>query len=244
MNFFIKDKVALVTGANRGIGLAIVHSLIKHGANKVYAAVRNTASTKTLEQRYGDQVSTVYIDLSKPESISALAAECSDVDLVINNAGVLSLTGPLDPNAETEFLKELEVNTLGPLRIAQTFTPILEKRKGAFVQLNSIASIISGENLSTYSASKAASYSFTLALKESMGNKGIQVLSVHPGPIDTEMAATGGFEDIAEPTSVVSEGIINSLANGDFLLFPDTMAREFYEAYLPYAKKYITSQSQ
>lgn len=241
--FSLKNKTALITGANRGIGKEIVHSFIAHGAKKVYLAVRNLDATKELEQKYGDKVITVFADLSKPESIKQLAKQAQDVNIVVNNAGVLTMTNPLNANAEENFLKEIDVNVLGLLQMAQAFTPILEKNGGgAFVQLNSVASIVGGKDMSTYAASKAASYSFTQSLKQSLTSKNIHVLSVHPGPILTDMIVQAGLEDIADPTSVVSEGIVIALENGDFHLFPDTMAKEFWDAYKSYAEKYIETE--
>lgn len=231
--------MALVTGANRGIGKAIVESFLSHGAKKVYLAVRNVGSVRELEDRFGQKVVTAYLDLSKPESITALAKQATDVHVVVNNAAYLTTTTPLDDRVEEIFLEELEINTLGLLRMAKAFAPILEKNAGAFVQLNSVASIISSPKLSTYSASKAASYSFTLALKHQFDDMNIQLLSVHPGPIHTEMADQAGMLERAEPTSVVSEGIVKSLENGEFLLFPDSLAREFWERYRPYADHYL-----
>lgn len=243
MNFSVKNKTALVTGANRGIGKEIVHSFFAHGAKKIYLAVRNLDSTRELEQKYGDKVIILFADLSKPESIKQLAKQAQDVDIIVNNAGVLTMTNPLDANAEASFLKEIDVNVLGLLRMAQAFMPILEKNGGgAFVQLNSVASIIGGQEMSTYAASKAASYSFTQSLKQCLTPKNIHVLSVHPGPILTDMIVQAGMEDIAESASVVSEGIVTALKNGDFHLFPDTLAKEFGEAYKSYAEKYIEAE--
>ncbi|NJB70616.1 NAD(P)-dependent dehydrogenase (short-subunit alcohol dehydrogenase family) [Saonia flava] len=236
----LNDKTALVTGANRGIGKEIVNSFLAHGAKKVYLAVRNLESTIELEQKYGNKVVSVYLDLSIPETVAELAKEVQDVDVVVNNAGVLTLTSPLDANVETVFKKELEVNVFGLLRMARAFTPALERNGGGvFVQINSIASIIGGKTFGTYSASKAASYSFTQSLKECMKPKNIRVISVHPGPIDTDMGAEAGMKDIAEPATVVSEGIIKALENGSFHVFPDKMAKEFGKDYMPYAEKYI-----
>ena len=243
MSISLHNQIALVTGANRGIGKEIVHSFLAHGAKKVYLAVRNTDSTKGLEEKYGKKVVTVSADLSQPKTVKGLAEQAQDVTIVVNNAGVLTKTSPLDEHAEQSFMDEIDVNVLGLLRMVQAFTPILEKNGGgAFVQLNSIASIISGTDLSTYSASKAASYSFTLALKECLLPKNIQVISVHPGPILTDMGIDAGMADIAEPTSVVSEALVEALNNGDFHVFPDTMAKEFGEAYRPYADKYINGE--
>jgi len=243
MSVKIENQIALVTGANRGIGKAIVESFISHGAKKVYLAVRDTSSTAELENKYGDKVVPVQVDVSDAQSIKDLAQSAQDVTLLVNNAGVLQIAAPLDPHFEESFEKELSVNAYGLLRMAQAFTPIIEKNNGgALVQLNSVASIKNFHDLTSYSASKAASYAITQGLKESLEPKGIQVLSVHPGPIATDMAAQAGMEGMGEPTSVVAEGIVKALAAGEFHLFPDSMARDFGGAYQSYAENVIEAQ--
>ncbi len=242
MAFNIENKVALVTGANRGIGKAIVDSFIAHGAKKVYLAVRRPESTKALEEQYGNKVVTLIFDSANPESIKAAAKSAQDVDIVVNNAGVLEPADPLSPDAERNLAKEMDVNVYGLIRVAQAFTPILEtKAQSAFVQLNSVASIKNFTQFSTYSASKAASYSLTQGLREQLAPKGIQVLSVHPGPILTDMTKQLGL-DSGDPAESVSEGIVNALTNGAFLLFPDTMARDFQGAYQSYADAFINTE--
>ena len=115
---------------------------------------------------------------------------------------------------------------------------LLERNKGALVQLNSVASIKNFSDLSTYSASKAAAYSLTQGLREKLGARGVGVLSVHPGPIDTDMASTAGIEG-GEPPENVAEGIINALQAGDFHLFPDAMAKQFEAAYQGFAENIV-----
>ncbi|OUR73187.1 short-chain dehydrogenase [Methylophaga sp. 41_12_T18] len=232
MNFEINNKIALVTGANRGIGKAIVESFIQHGATKVYLAVRDVESTNDLVARYGDQVETVYMDVSKPESIIAASKMATDVQVVVNNAGILKPADPLNDDIEEAFSQELTVNTFGLIRVAKAFIPLLEQNGGgAFVQINSIASIKNFTGFTSYSASKAAAYSLTQGLKDQVADKNIQVLSVHPGPIATDMADSVGMGEMGEATSVVSEGIVTALAAGDFHLFPDTMAQQFWQLY-------------
>lgn len=230
MSISVENKVALVTGANRGIGKSIVESFISHGAKKVYLAVRNPESTKALEEQFGNQVITIQADVSDANSIKRLAEQAKDVEIVVNNAGVLYISTPLGENAEESLTKELDINVFGLLRVAKAFAKILEKNHGALVQLNSVASIKNFLEVSTYSASKAASYSLTQGLRDELGKKGVSVLSVHPGPIDTDMATQAGFSQSDSPTTV-AEGIVNALQAGDFHLFPDTVAKQFEAAY-------------
>ncbi len=243
MSFDIQNKIALVTGANRGIGKAITQSFLAHGASKVYLAVRDPASAQSLVSEYGDKVSVVQVDVSQAESIRNLARRAPDVDIVVNNAGVLQAADLLSEAAEEALDKEFTVNVLGLLRIARAFAPILEQNGGgALVQLNSVASIKNFNPFTTYSASKAASYSITQGLKAMLADKNIQVLSVHPGPIATDMATQAGFTE-AEPSAIVAEGIVDALRAGDFHLFPDAMAKEFAAAYQSYAENIIEAEA-
>ncbi len=243
MSFDINDKTALITGANRGIGKAIVESFIQHGAKKVYLAVRNTDSTKELVEKYQEKVVPLHVDVADAESIKNLANQAKDVEIIVNNAGVLYSADPLSPDVEDAFSKELNVNVLGLIRVANAFTGILEANGGgAFVQLNSVASLKNFTPFTTYSASKAATYSITQGLKDVLAPKNIQVLSVHPGPIATDMGSQAGFSEIAESTSFVSEGIVDALKAGDFHLFPDTMAKQVGAVYDGFAQNVILAE--
>lgn len=239
MSFDVKGRVALVTGANRGIGREIVKSLVDHGAKKVYAAVRSLESAKPLVGEFGAVVAPIEVDLQKPATIEAAAKTASDVELVINNAGVFAGSDPFGADALKNLEFELDVNLYGFMRVARAFAPVLKKNGGgALVQVNSVVSIRSFPTGSTYSASKAASYSMTQSIRDVLKEQGTLVVSVHPGPIATDMATQAGITD-AEPASVVSEGIIATLAAGEFHLFPDTMAKHFGDAYASYAKSIV-----
>ncbi|MEO1070470.1 MAG: SDR family oxidoreductase [Cyanobacteria bacterium J06638_6] len=240
MTFDVNGKVALVTGANRGIGKAIAESLLQHGATKVYAAVRNLDSAKALVDAYGDRVVPIHLNLAQPDTIAQAAQTASDVELVVNNAGVLKNAGPLAENAIDELQFEVEMNVFGLMRIAQAFAPVLKANGGgAFVQLNSVASMKSFADFATYGASKAAAYSITQALREKLGEQGTAVVSVHPGPIATDMAQDAGLAEIAEPPSVVSEGVVTALKDGKFHLFPDTMAKQIGGVYEGFATNIV-----
>jgi NAD(P)-dependent dehydrogenase (short-subunit alcohol dehydrogenase family) len=232
MAFNIQGKVALVTGANRGIGKSIAETLLAGGVSKLYAAVRKTDSVAKLVQSHPGKVVAIPVDLSKPETITAAAKLATDVQLVINNAGILKTATALSGNAAKDLQTEFDVNVFGLLHMAQAFAPLLKANGGgAFVQLNSVVSMKSFPQFATYCASKAAAYSITQALREDLKQQGTQVLSVHPGPIATDMGHDAGLDDIAESPSLVADGIVRALAAGDFHLFPDSMAKQIGEAY-------------
>ena len=240
MSFEITDKVVLVTGANRGIGKALVESFLHHGAGKVYAAVRSPESAGHLVDRFGAKVVPIKLDLSDPGSISAAAEAASDVSIVVNNAGVLTTTGPLDPAVFDSLKFEMDVNVYGLIHMARTFAPVLKANGGgAFAQLNSVVSIKSFSSFATYSASKAAAYSITQSLREVLADQGTLVVSVHPGPIATDMGTAAGLADIAEPASLVGEALIDALRTGAFHVFPDTMAKQIGGAYQSFAENVV-----
>ncbi|QMU62299.1 MAG: SDR family NAD(P)-dependent oxidoreductase [Gammaproteobacteria bacterium] len=242
-SYDIKGKTALVTGANRGIGKVIVETLIdKGGVKKVYAAVRNLDSAKPLIDQYGDQVEVILIDLEKPETIKQAATKATDVDIIVNNAGVLKTSTPLDANALDSMAYEMDMNVSGLVRMAQAFAPVLKKNGGgALIQLNSLASIKSFAPFATYSASKAAAYSITQALRDLLKEQGTTVVSVHPGPIATEMADAAGIGEIAEPPSLVADSILEALEKGEFHAFPDSMAKQFEGEYQGFAENIVNA---
>lgn len=239
----VQGKAALVTGANRGIGKAIAVEFIQQGAAKVYLAVRNTDSVKPLLQQYGDKVAVIELDVADAASISRAAQIAEDVQIVVNNAGVLKNATALDPAAIEALDFQMQINVVGLMRMAQAFAPVLKQNGGgAFVQLNSIASLRAFPEFVTYAASKAAAYSITQALQSQLAEQGTAVVSVHPGPIKTDMAADAGFEDIADPPEVVAKAIVAALQAGEFHVFPDTMAKELWAAYQGFAEQIIEAQ--
>jgi NAD(P)-dependent dehydrogenase (short-subunit alcohol dehydrogenase family) len=179
----IQDSVALVTGANRGLGLAFIKALVAGGARKVYAAARDPASIKQ------PGVEAIRLDVTKPEEVAAVARSLGDVTLVINNAGILRASGFLGDDGLGAARAEFETNFFGPLAIARAFAPILAKNSGgAIVNVLSVLSWVSLPAWSTYSASKAAAWSLSNGLRHELRGQGTQVLSLHVGLMDTDMA--------------------------------------------------------
>ena len=258
-SFDIKDKICLVSGANRGIGLAILEGLLRHGASKVYAGVRTLSSVDQLVAKYGsDKVVPLKLDKSDPVSIKAAANVAQDVQCVVNNAGILVLAEPFanggDEAKNDEFVDALQdqmgVNVVGLVRMAQAFTPILEKNGGgAFVVINSASSMRcpgsasgrSGATFTGYAASKAASYAITQGLRTSLPNT--MVVSVHPGPIATDMVDQYGAKARSETPEVIPETIVSALKKGTFLVYPDAAARKIGDAYANFADAIILPET-
>lgn len=244
MNYDIKDKTILVTGANRGIGKAIVESFIEHGATKVYAAVRQLNSVSSLVEQYGLRVVPIQVDLSDPQSIFAAAQAAPDVQIVINNAGVFQAGTPLVENAIAALEFQMNINVYGLIYMAQAFAPVLKANGGGvFAQINSVASLKSFSDSATYCASKAAAYSITQALRELLSEQNTLVLSVHPGPIATDMGDAAGMSEVAQTPAFVADGIVKALKAWDFHVFPDPIAKQMGDAYKSFAENVVEVSS-
>jgi NAD(P)-dependent dehydrogenase (short-subunit alcohol dehydrogenase family) len=206
----IKDTVAFVTGANRGLGLALAQELLARGAKKVYAGVRNPSDTEP--QLPG--LEWVKLDVTDRASVAAAAAQCADTTLLVNNAGIARLTSStLDP-AMIETTREiLETNFFGLIRATQAFAPIVKANGGgAIVNVLSDAAWFALPMLASYASTKSAAWSYTNALRvESRANK-IQVLALHVGFMDTDM--TKGFDMAKTSPKLVASRTFDALEAG------------------------------
>ena len=190
MGYELPGKTALVTGANRGIGEAIVDALVAAGVRKVYAAARSISALDPLVARHGSRVTPLQLDVTDAAQIAAAAATASDVDLLVNNAGIVGFFG--GEFTDSQWIEggrqEMEVNFLGTFAVTQAFAPVLAKNGGgAIANLNSVASLVSFPILAAYSASKAATHSLTQVTRAMLRGQNTQVFGVYPGPIDTKM---------------------------------------------------------
>ena len=213
-----REIIALVTGANRGIGRAIVEELVAAGARHVYAASRTP-----LDDEPGEHVTQVRLDVTKPVMIEAAAARCTDVNVVVNNAGVLfgqSLLGaPDDRGAEAE----MRVNYFGTLQMCRAFAPVLARNGGgAIVNVLSILSRVNLPTVGSYSASKAAALSLTQGIRGELARQGTLVIGVLPAFVDTAMASRVTMPKL--PPKAVAESILIALLDGVEDVYPGEAA--------------------
>ena len=235
-----ENQIAFVTGANRGIGRAITEALLEAGAAKVYTAVRDPSSVDELVEKYGERIVPIEFDLTRKETADSAAAVATDVTVVVSNAGVVKPASPVEGHAVEALQYQMERNVYPLLHLAQAFGPILKANGGgAFVQMNSLASIKNFLPVTGYSASKAASYAVTQGLREAWADQGTQVISVIAGPIKTDMADSVGMGEGAPPPSLVADGVLAALKSGDFFVYPDPIAQQIGEIYRPFAENVL-----
>jgi len=179
----LTNATVLITGANRGIGLAFAREALARGARKVYAGARDPQSVKL------DGVEAVQLDVTSEVQVAAAAQRCGDVTLLINNAGVAQVHGFLDEGALESARFHFETNFFGPLRLARAFAPILAANGGgAILNVLSVASWVSSPALSVYGASKSAAWSLTNGLRNDLRKQKTQVIGMHVGFVDTDLA--------------------------------------------------------
>jgi NAD(P)-dependent dehydrogenase (short-subunit alcohol dehydrogenase family) len=228
----IAGTVAFVTGANRGIGAALVNALIERGATKVYASARRAESLETLVATHGGKVVPVTLDVTNPDQIAAAVHDASDTRMLFNNAGVVGLgfKPTTDPGYIEALRSELDTNVVGLHAVTLAFAPVLKANGGgAIVNLSSVAAFANFFLFPTYSASKAAVHSLTQAFRLALRADDITVHGVYPGPVDTDMGAELPMEKTSP--AVVANAILDGVAAGVEEILPDPMALSFGSAY-------------
>jgi NAD(P)-dependent dehydrogenase (short-subunit alcohol dehydrogenase family) len=195
----IKGSVVLVTGANRGLGLEFAKQALARGAAKVYATARDPSKIALAG------VTPVKLDVTNPAEVAAVAAQCKDVTLLINNAGIARLGGILGGDLAPLLREQLETNVFGMLHVSRAFAAILGNNGGgAILNINSVLSWVNTPAIAGYGITKAAAWGLTNSLRHELRTQGTQVVSFHAGFIDTDM--TRGLEiPKARPEDVVKQ---------------------------------------
>jgi NAD(P)-dependent dehydrogenase (short-subunit alcohol dehydrogenase family) len=214
----INGSVALVTGANRGIGMAFTEALLAHGAAKVYAGVRDPKAV------LAPGLTPLRLDVTDEEQVAAAARVADDVSIVINNAGVTGgpslLEGSLDGAR-----REMEVNYFGTWAVSRAFAPVLAANGGgALVNMLSVASWVANRQFPSYAASKSAQWSLTNAFRLALREQGTLVVGVHAGYVDTDLAS-----DVDSPKILagdVAEATMTGLLNDEPEVLVDEVTRQ------------------
>lgn len=216
----IQGSTVFITGANRGLGLAFAKAVLAAGARKVYAAARDP-STVTLPG-----VVPVKLDVTNPQDVAAAAKLATDVDIVINNAGITGGTPLLDAaDGESNLRRIMETNLYGVYAVSAAFAPVLKKNGGgALVNMLSALSWLSLESTGAYSVTKAAAWSLTNSLRNELRPQGTQVLGIHAGYIDTDMVSHVDAPK-ASPADIAAR-TLEALERGDAEVLADDTAKQ------------------
>lgn len=221
----IKSSVALVTGANRGFGLALARALVERGARTVYAAARDPGTITNGPLGDLKAIVPVRLDVTDPAQIAAAANAFGDVSLLVNNAGISRSSSLLAADAIAAARAELETNVVGPIATSRAFAPALARAGGgAIINVLSVLSWVTLPPLATYSVSKAAAWAATNGLRLELRGQGTQVLGVHVGYMDTDMAARAP-EPKSRPEDI-ARTVLDALEAGQDEVLADAISNQ------------------
>ena len=228
----IADKTVLVTGANRGIGQALVEEALSRGARRVYAGTRQPLAHPD------GRVTPLTLDVTNPAQIQAAAEQVEALDVLINNAGIW-LYDDLSDRAMLE--EHLAVNFYGTWGVTQAFLPLLTRSKGTIVNNVSLMALAALPLTPAYSASKAAAFSLTQSLRALLAGRGVRVHAVLTGPVDTDM--TRGFDIPKASATSVARAILDGVEAGEEDIFPDPMSQTLADSWRSGAAKVLERQN-
>jgi NAD(P)-dependent dehydrogenase (short-subunit alcohol dehydrogenase family) len=217
----LSNATVLITGANRGLGLAFAREALARGARKVYAAARDPSSV-TLPG-----VVPIRLDVTQPEDIAAAARNYPDVTLLINNAGIAATGGFLAEDSLASAQRHFDTNVFGPMRLTQAFAPVLAANGGgAILNVLSIASWINGPLLGVYGMSKSAAWAMTNGTRIELSAQHTQVLALHMGFVDTDL--TRGFDVPKSAPDDVVRTALDALEAGASEVLADAVTRQVH----------------
>lgn len=217
----LENKSIMITGANGGLGTAIVREALQHNVKKVYCCVRDISKAAALRQLSDARVEVCTLETTDKKSVEALASKIDAIDILINNAGINSEQRILQDNTI-----DFEVNVFGTLNVCRAFSDKIAK-EGAIINVTSILALVNLPAMGLYAASKSALHSATQALRAEFALKGVEVYEVLPGPIDTAMSKNQPMEK-ASPEYVAKEVWAGYEAK-TFEIYPDPAAKGMKE---------------
>ena len=227
----IADTTILVTGANRGIGQALVTEALARGASRVYAGTREPLTHPD------PRVTPVILDVTDADLVQAAAERIGALDILVNNAGI-ALYDDLSDRAALD--RQLAVNLFGPYAVTQAFLPALTRSRGAIVNNLSLNAFAPMPVIPAYSVSKAAAFSLTQSLRALLAGRGVRVHAVLAGPVDTDM--TQGLEIPKASRESVARAIFDAVENGEEDIFPDPMSASVADSWRNGATKALEHQ--
>lgn len=227
-NITIQGSVLFVTGASRpkGIGRALIEEAIRRGAQKIYATARQLSQLDDLVAMYPRVISPLELDVTNRQQIEDVAKKANDTQILINNAGFVHPSGCVFNYNEGTARQEIEINFFGPLHLMNAFAPsLLANPNAAIVNVSSIAGLYPSPAFATYSASKAALYSLTQAVRIELMPHSIPVFGVYPGPIDTDM--TQNLDVAKGSTSTLATRVFEGMSQGRLDITTDPLSDHF-----------------
>lgn len=221
----LSSHVVLITGADGGIGTALVKELLEKNIKKVYATGLFFEKLEALFHSFSDKVIGLPLDITNDESIANCVLQTQDVTILINNAGIELKVPFLEENSAKMALLEMNVNYIGLIKMVTAYLPSLEEKiESSVVNILSIGSLAIIKNLATYCTSKAAAHLFTETIREEINAKGINLSAVYMGYVDTKM--TPDNVPKSNPQNIAI-GIIEGICKKKDYIFLDELTQKF-----------------